>query len=127
MITVRQLLKKKSGPIWSIAPNASVFDAIKLMADKKIGALLVLDENQLVGIVSERDYATKVMLQGRSSKETPVRAIMTGKVRCATSGIFQSLRYAAQSHVRTNKRIELTRANSVLAENTRPASTGRLL
>ena len=84
MLTVRQLLQKKSGQIWSIAPDASVFDAIKLMADKRIGALLVLDETQLVGIVSERDYATKVVLQGRSSKETPVRAIMTGNVLYVT-------------------------------------------
>jgi CBS domain-containing protein len=84
MLTVRQLLQTKGDQIWSVAPDASVFDAIKLMADKRIGALLVLDEAQLVGIVSERDYATKVVLQGRSSKETPVRAIMTGNVLYVT-------------------------------------------
>ncbi len=84
MLTVRQLLQKKGGQVWSVSPNTSVFDAIKLMADKRVGALLVLDETRLVGIVSERDYATKVILQGRSSEETPVRAIMAGNVLYVT-------------------------------------------
>ena len=79
-MTVRQLLERKGGDIWSIAPEASVYDSIKLMADKGIGALLVIDEGELVGIVSERDYARKVILKGRSSKETPVKDIMTSKV-----------------------------------------------
>ena len=80
MLTVRQLLDKKPGDIWTIAPDTSVFDAIKLMADKRVGALLVVDGDDLVGILSERDYARKVILQGRSSKNTPVKAIMTEKV-----------------------------------------------
>jgi CBS domain-containing protein len=78
--TVRQLLDKKPKGTWSIAPGASVFEAIKLMADKGIGALLVIDGDNLVGIVSERDYARKIVLKGRSSKETPVREIMTEKI-----------------------------------------------
>ena len=80
MLTARQLLDKKPGEVYSIAPEESVFDAIKLMADKRIGALLVLDGDKVVGIVSERDYARKVILQGRSSKTTPVKDIMTEKV-----------------------------------------------
>ncbi|MFQ5510226.1 MAG: CBS domain-containing protein [Candidatus Krumholzibacteriia bacterium] len=80
MLTARQLLDKKPGDIWSVSPDASVFDAIKLMADKRVGALLVVDGDDLVGIVSERDYARKVILQGRSSKSTPVSSIMTEKV-----------------------------------------------
>ncbi len=80
MMTVRDLLERKGSDIWSIAPDASVYDAVKLMADKGIGALLVMDGNKLVGIVSERDYARKVMLKGRSSKETAVKEIMTAKV-----------------------------------------------
>ena len=84
MLTVRQLLQKKGGQVWSVSPDTSVFDAIKLMADKRVGALLVLDETRLVGIVSERDYATKVILQGRSSEETPVRAIMAEDVLYVT-------------------------------------------
>lgn len=81
MLTVRQLLEKKSTKdIWSVAPDDSVFDAIKVMAKRGIGALLVLDGVDVVGIISERDYARKVILKGRSSKDTPVRDIMTQKV-----------------------------------------------
>jgi CBS domain-containing protein len=80
MTTVGRLLDAKGHDAWSIAPDASVFDAIKMMADHGIGALLVMDGEKLVGIVSERDYARKVILQGRSSKDTPVRDIMTDKV-----------------------------------------------
>jgi CBS domain-containing protein len=74
------LLEAKAPEVFAIGPNAPVLDAIKLMADKRIGALLVMDAGRLVGIVSERDYARKVVLQGRSSKDTPVRDIMTGEV-----------------------------------------------
>lgn len=80
MMTVRQLLERKGTDVWSVAPNDSVFKAIELMALRGIGALLVTDHDELVGIVSERDYARKVILKGRSSKETPVRDIMTAKV-----------------------------------------------
>jgi len=80
MNSVHQLLEKKPKEIWSISPDASVFEAIKLMADKGIGALLVVKDDDLVGIVSERDYARKIILKGRSSKETPVSAIMTTKL-----------------------------------------------
>ena len=80
MRTVRQLLEAKAPEVFAIGPNAPVLDAIKLMADKRIGALLVMDAGRLVGIVSERDYARKVVLQGRSSKDTPVRDIMTSDV-----------------------------------------------
>jgi CBS domain-containing protein len=80
MRTVRQLLEAKAPEVFAIGPNAPVFDAIGLMADKRIGALLVMDAGRLVGIVSERDYARKVVLQGRSSKDTPVRDIMTAQV-----------------------------------------------
>ena len=80
MRTVRQLLEAKAPEVFAIGPGAPVFDAIGLMADKRIGALLVMDAGKLVGIVSERDYARKVVLQGRSSKDTPVRDIMTAQV-----------------------------------------------
>jgi CBS domain-containing protein len=63
-----------------MAPDAKVYDALKLMADKNVGAVLVMDADCLVGILSERDYARKVILHGKSSKETPVREIMTGRV-----------------------------------------------
>jgi len=84
MMTVNQLLERKGSEVWSISPDASVFESIELMAEKGIGALLVLDGKELVGIVSERDYARKVVLQGRSSKKTPVKDIMTAKVLYVT-------------------------------------------
>jgi CBS domain-containing protein len=80
MRTVRQLLEAKAPEVFAIGPNAPVLDAIGLMAEKRIGALLVMESGRLVGIVSERDYARKIVLQGRSSKDTPVRDIMTAQV-----------------------------------------------
>jgi CBS domain-containing protein len=80
MRTVRQLLEAKVPEIYSIEPDAPVIDAIRLMAEKRIGALLVMQGGHLAGIVSERDYARKVVLQGRSSSDTPVHAIMTSEV-----------------------------------------------
>ncbi|MGH7404263.1 MAG: CBS domain-containing protein [Candidatus Methylomirabilales bacterium] len=82
MKTVRRVLEVKGRQAWSIQPDASVYDALTLMADKGVGALLVLDRGKLVGIISERDYARKVILKGKSSLETPVRDIMTPKVIC---------------------------------------------
>jgi len=80
MRTVRQLLEAKAQEIYAIEPDAPVIEAIRLMADKQIGALLVMDGTRLLGIVSERDYARKIVLHGRSSANTPVRMIMTADV-----------------------------------------------
>jgi CBS domain-containing protein len=80
MTIVAQVLQAKGYDIWSVTPDTSVYDAIKMMADKEVGALLVLEDEKLVGIISERDYARKVILKGKSSKDTPVRDIMTSKV-----------------------------------------------
>jgi CBS domain-containing protein len=80
MKTVRSLLQTKGHAVWTIAPAASVFEALKLMADKNVGALLVLEGDELAGVISERDYARKVVLKGRSSVDTPVRDIMTADV-----------------------------------------------
>lgn len=80
MRTVRQLLDTKSPEIHSIAQDAPVIDAIRLMAERRVGALLVMEGPRLAGILSERDYARKIVLQGRSSKDTPVRDIMTAEV-----------------------------------------------
>jgi CBS domain-containing protein len=76
-LTVARLLASKGHDLWSIAPDATVYDAIALMAERGVGALLVMDGEQLVGIVSERDYARKVILQDRSSRDTPVSTIMS--------------------------------------------------
>ena len=87
MKTAAQILQSKpSQAVHAIAPAASVFDAVKMMADKGIGALLVMDGDVIAGIITERDYARKIILMGRSSKETPVRDIMTAKVLFVHSG-----------------------------------------
>jgi CBS domain-containing protein len=80
MRTVSDILKAKGKGIWSISPHATVFEALKILADKDIGALLVVVEEKLVGIFSERDYARKVILKGKSSKETSVGELMTKEV-----------------------------------------------
>ena len=80
MKLVKHVLDSKGHDVLSISPTESVFDAIKLMGDKGIGALIVMDGDALAGIVTERDYARKVILKGRSSHETPVKDIMTAGV-----------------------------------------------
>ncbi len=78
--TIRHILEVKGHDVWSIAPGASVFDALRIMSDKDVGALLVLDGEQMVGIMSERDYARKVVLLGKTSRDTRVDEIMSRKV-----------------------------------------------
>ncbi len=80
MNTVRHILQVKGYDVWSISPDGNVFDALRMMKDKGVGALIVMEGERMVGIMSERDYARKVILQGKSSKDTPVREIMTSKV-----------------------------------------------
>jgi CBS domain-containing protein len=75
--TVRLVLNQKDRNIWHVAPDRCVYDAIALMAEKYVGALLVISEGNLVGVVSERDYARKIILEGKSSRQTLVREIMT--------------------------------------------------
>ena len=77
---IGDLLHHKGGQVWSISPDAMVFDAIQVMAEKNIGALLVTDKGKLVGIISERDYTRKVALKGKSSKQTPVKEILSNQV-----------------------------------------------
>lgn len=86
MKTVGEVLRFKGRQIWSIEPDRPVFDAIKLMADKNIGALLIMHEGQMYGIVSERDYARKVILQGKSSRKITCKEIMTKDVVIVSNG-----------------------------------------
>ena len=82
MRSVQQLLEEKPQQVLSIQPQAKVFDALMLMAEKDVGALVVLEGEKLVGIFSERDYARKIILFGKTSKDTSVAEIMTAKVVC---------------------------------------------
>ena len=77
---ISEILQHKGNAIWTVSPSATVFEAIQMMAEKNIGALLVMDQDKLVGIMSERDYTRKVALKGKSSKETPVRDILSGNM-----------------------------------------------
>ena len=103
MRTVRDMLAGKSREVWSVQPDASVFDALQLMADKNIGAVLVIDANGvLAGILSERDYARKVVLKGVTSKHTPVSAIMTEDVVCIPpdTGLDPCMALMTERHIR---------------------------
>jgi len=78
--TIGEILNNKGSNVWTVSPDIMVFDAIQMMADKNIGALLVTEGEKLVGIISERDYTRKVALKGKSSKQTAVREIISGQV-----------------------------------------------
>lgn len=84
MNSVKTILKEKPSTFWAIEPHAKVIDALRLMAEKNVGALMVMDNDQLVGIISERDYARKVALMGKTSVDTPVSDIMESPVWTVT-------------------------------------------
>ena len=86
MKPVSELLKKREGTLWHVRPDDSVFEALQLLAQHEVGALVVMDGGRLVGIVSERDYTRKIALQGRSSKDTSVAEIMTAQVLTVAPG-----------------------------------------
>src|SRR5437867_12222765 len=96
------ILNQKSGNVFSSAPDATVFKAIELMADKNVGALLVMKGEKLVGIISERDYTRKVFIRGRSSKETRVDEIMSKDVTTTKpqEGVDECLRLMTEKHIR---------------------------
>ena len=102
MISLRQLLETKSSEIWSTSPDASVYEALQLLAEKNIGALVVLRDGELVGVVSERDYARKVVLQGKASMKTPVKEIMTAEVITVGAGstVEAAMALMTDKHIR---------------------------
>src|SRR4029453_4511845 len=84
VVTIATVLKHKGGEVWSVPPSASVYEAIETMSSRGVGALLVIDQGKLAGVISERDYARKVILVGKSSKETHVAEIMKSQVLSVT-------------------------------------------
>jgi CBS domain-containing protein len=102
MQTIRKILSEKGSDVWSTSPGATVYEALQLMADKDVGALPVSEHGKLVGIFSERDYARKVILLGKTSKKTFVREIMTPHVVYATPDMTneQGLTLMTAKHIR---------------------------
>jgi|SRR3982751_3292131 CBS domain-containing protein len=100
--TIEKILCQKSPQIWSVSPDATVYDAVALMADKNVGALLVLENEKLVGIISERDYSRKVMLRGKRSRETFVREIMSTDLTTANprETVEECLRFMTDKRIR---------------------------
>ena len=101
-VPISALLHHKGAALWSIAPEATVFEAIQLMADKNIGSLLVLAGDRLVGVFTERDYTRKIALQGKRSKETQVREILSGKIVSVTPQhtVEECMRLMTENRVR---------------------------
>ena len=111
------LAHKKASTVWSIGPNAMVFDAIQLMDEKNVGSLPVVDNGTLVGIVSERDYTRKVILKGRSSKDTPVSDIMTKELLTVNPGdsVADCMRIMTEKRVRHFPVLEGTKLVGILS------------
>jgi len=101
-ITAENLLRRKGHEVFSIAPEASVYEALRVLAEKNIGALLVIESGKLVGIFSERDYARKVVLKGKFSRETAVKEVMTEKVLAVEAGenIENCMELMTSRHIR---------------------------
>jgi len=100
--TIRLILKQKGHNVWQVSPEASVYEAIELMAEKSAGALMVISEGGLVGVLSERDYARKIILEGKSSRQTPVKEIMTSPAIFVTPDqtVEESMRIMTDKHIR---------------------------
>lgn len=117
MLTARHLLERKGAEVYAIGPEEAVLKAIQLMADRHVGALLVMREAELVGIVSERDYARKVILLGRSSADTPVRHIMSSPVTTVTPGnsVAECMKIVTDQRVRHLPVVEQGRVVGVVS------------
>jgi CBS domain-containing protein len=115
--TLGIILARKGSAVWSISPDATVFEAIQLMADKNVGALPVMDNSRLIGIISERDYTRKVILKGLSSKDTAVRDIMTREMLTASQsdGIQDCMRVMTEKRVRHLPVLEGTRMIGIVS------------
>ena len=100
--TINEILNHKGSNVWSVSPNTMVFDAIQMMAEKNIGALMVVDQGKLIGIMSERDYTRKIALKGKSSKQTPVREILSDEIITVTPAhtIEDCMRLMTENRIR---------------------------
>ena len=99
---ISELIQAKGGAVWTVSPETMVFDAIQMMSDKNVGALVVTEAGKMVGMISERDYTRKVVLKGKSSKSTPVREILSDKVVSVNPAatVQECLRLMTQSRIR---------------------------
>ena len=115
--TLSIILARKGSAVWSISPDATIFEAIQLMADKNVGALPVVDNSRLIGIISERDYTRKVILKGLSSKDTAVRDIMTREMLTASpsDSIQDCMRVMTEKRVRHLPVLEETRMIGIVS------------
>ena len=115
--TVNQLLNTKSDEIFSVTPDAFVIDAIKMMDQKKVGALLVIEKNKLAGIISERDYTWKVILKNRSSSKTKVSEIMTSNLKTAnpSQSLDECMVIMSHNHIRHLPVVEDGKAVGILS------------
>ncbi len=115
--TIAEILEHKGHQIWSISPSATVFDAIQMMSDKNIGALLVIEADRLVGILTERDYTRKIALKGKSSKQTAVREILSGEIISATPEhtVEDCMRLMTENRVRHLPILDATRIAGVIS------------
>jgi CBS domain-containing protein len=102
MVTISQLLREKGTKVWAIRPDATIFDALDLMKQKDIGVVLVMDRDALVGILSERDCARKVLLPGKNAKDTAVAEVMTSRVLCvsASQSAEECMGLMTEKHIR---------------------------
>ena len=116
-VPVSTLLHHKGSTIWSISPDAMVFDAIKLMADKNIGALLVMSQNLLVGVLTERDYTRKIALAGKNSRQTRVKEILSDKIVAVAPGdsIEECMRLMTENRVRHLPVVESNKVHGIVS------------
>jgi CBS domain-containing protein len=115
--TIKEILDYKGGSVWTVAPDATVFEAIQMMSDKNVGALLVIEKDKLIGIISERDYTRKVALKGKSSKELKVREIIPDRVLSVTPNhtIEDCMRLMTEQRVRHLPVLEAERIIGVVS------------
>src|SRR3954454_24653747 len=115
--TISAILREKGAAIHSIAPDTTVYDAIQVMADRNIGALLVMNNQRLLGVISERDYTRKIALKGKQSKQTPVSEIMLSPVISATdaSSVEECMRMMTEHRIRHLPIMEMDRVVGVVS------------